>query len=83
MRIVNSVLATGLIAFAVSAFAGEYNNECNWGLANGKHVGTECKVNMTREDGKIYCFSNDKAMDAFMKAPSVNMNKAKETFGRS
>ena len=83
MRIVNYVLAAGFVAFSASAFAAEYNNECNWGLANGKHVSTQCKVNMTRADGKTYCFSNDEAMDAFMKAPSVNMNKAKETFGRS
>ena len=62
---------------------GEYNNECAWGLANGKHVETDCKVNMTREDGKTYCFSNDKAMANFMKEPSRNMSKAKETYGRS
>ena len=62
---------------------GEYNNECAWGLANGKHVETDCKVNMTREDGKTYCFSSDKAMANFMKEPSRNMSKAKETYGRS
>ena len=83
MRIISGVLAAGLIAISASAFAGEYNNECNWGLANGKHVSTDCKVNMTREDGKTYCFSNDKALDAFMQSPAANMTKAKETFGRS
>lgn len=62
---------------------GEYNNECAWGLANGKHVETDCKVNMTREDGKTYCFSSDKAMANFMKEPQRNMSKAKETYGRS
>ena len=62
---------------------GEYNNECAWGLANGKHVETNCRVNMTREDGKTYCFSSDKAMANFMKDPSKNMNKAKDTYGRS
>ncbi len=62
---------------------GEYGNECAWGLANGKHVETNCAVNMTREDGKTYCFSSDKAMANFMKEPSRNMSKAKETYGRS
>jgi YHS domain-containing protein len=62
---------------------GEYNNECAWGLANGKHVETNCAVNMTREDGKTYCFSSDKAMANFMKEPSRNMSKAKDTYGRS
>lgn len=61
----------------------EFGNECSWGLANGKHVQTNCSVNLTREDGKTYCFSNDKAMSAFMKDPSKNMSKAKEVFGRS
>ena len=62
---------------------GQFDNQCAWGLANGKHVMTDCKVSMTREDGKTYCFSSDKAMAAFMKDPPRNMSKAKETFGRS
>jgi YHS domain-containing protein len=62
---------------------GEYGNECAWGLANGKHVETNCSVSLTREDGKTYCFSNDKAMAAFMKDPSKNMGKASKAYGRS
>jgi len=61
----------------------EYGNECAWGLANGKHVQTNCSINMTGSDGKTYCFSSDKAMAAFMKDPPRNMSKAKETYGRS
>jgi YHS domain-containing protein len=61
----------------------EYNNECAWGLANGKHVQTTCAVNMTGENGKTYCFSNDEAMAAFMKDPARNMSKANATYGRS
>ncbi len=62
---------------------GEFNNECAWGLANGKHVETNCSVNLTREDGKTYCFSSDKAMSAFMKDPTKNMRKAGDVYGRS
>ena len=62
---------------------GEYSNECAWGLANGKHVETNCSVNMTREDGKTYCFSSDRAMAAFMKDPTKNMSKANKAYGRS
>ena len=84
MRTVHSMLFATLMGLSMAAFAAaEYNNECSWGLANGKHVQTDCKVNMTREDGKTYCFSNDRAMDAFMKDPSGNAKKATETFGRS
>ena len=56
----------------MSAFAGASNNECSLGLTNSKQVATDCKVNMTREDGKPYCFVTDEAMDAFVKeVPNV------------
>lgn len=61
----------------------EYGNECAWGLANGKHVQTNCSINMTGSNGKTYCFSSDQAMTSFMKDPSRNMSRSKETFGRS
>ena len=84
MRTAPSILFAALMGLSMAAFAApEYNNECSWGLANGKHVQTECKVNMTRENGKTYCFSNDRALDAFMQDPSGNAKKAEETFGRS
>lgn len=83
MRLATGIVGAGLLALSVSVYAGEFNNECSWGLANDKHVKTECKVNMVREDGKTYCFSNDKAMDAFMKDVPTNMKKAKEVFGRA
>jgi YHS domain-containing protein len=83
MRTAPSILFAALMGLSVSAFAAEFNDECSWGLANDKHVKTECKVNLTREDGKTYCFSNDRALEAFMKDPTTNMKKAEETFGRS
>lgn len=83
MRTPTLFLFASLMALSVSAFAGEFNNECGWGLANDKHVKTECKVNLTREDGKTYCFSSDRAMESFMKDPTTNIKKAKETFGRA
>jgi len=61
---------------------GEFGNECSWGLANGKHVKTDCSVNMTGENGKTYCFSNDRAMAAFMKNPAINTDKASKTYSR-
>jgi hypothetical protein len=84
MRTATSILFAALMGLSMSAFAAaEYNNECSWGLANGKHVKTECKVNMTREDGKTYCFSNDRALESFMKDATANLKKAEEAFGRS
>ena len=84
MRTATSILFAALMGLSLSAFAAsQYNNECSWGLANGKHVKTDCTVNMTREDGKTYCFSNDRALEAFMKDPSGNTKKAEDAFGRS
>ena len=40
-----------------------------------------CKVNMTREDGRTYCFSNDKALDAFMNDAPINMDNDKGPYG--
>ena len=83
MRLNRMILGAGLVALSASAFAGEFDNECAWGLANSKHVRTECKVNAVREDGKTYCFSSDKAMDAFMKDVPGNLKKAQDKFGRA
>lgn len=85
MRIIKSTLAALLLASSLSAVAatkGQFNNECAWGLANDKHVKTDCSVNMTGEDGKTYCFSNDKALAAYMSNPVQNLARATDTFGR-
>ena len=83
MRFATSMVGAGLLTLSVTVFAGEFNNECSWGLANDKHVKTDCTIYSVREDGKTYCFSNDKAMDAFMKDAPTHIKKAKEVFGRA
>ncbi len=83
MRTISYFITAGLLAFSVSALAGEFKDECAWGLANDKHVKTDCKLNMVGTDGKTYCFSNEKAKEAFMKDPTANIKKAKEVFGRA
>lgn len=83
MRLTTLILGAGLLSLSASVFPGEFNNECSWGLANGKHVKTDCKVNAVREDGVTYCFSSDKAMEAFMKDAPTHVKKAKEVFGRA
>lgn len=83
MRTSSYFVAASLFALSLSAFAGEFKDECAWGLANDKHVKTDCSVNALGKDGKTYCFSNDKAKEAFMKDPVENIKKAKEVFGRA
>ncbi len=82
MRTITAIIAAALLGISTFASAGEMGDECAWGLANGKHVKTDCSVNMEK-DGKTYCFSNDKAKEAFMKDPETNMKKAKKVYGRA
>jgi len=58
--IVMSALAGALaLGIATAAVAGEFDNMCSWGLANGKMVKTDCSVNAAI-NGKTYCFSTSR-----------------------
>lgn len=83
MRYITSFLAVSALAFATAVIAGEFKDECAWGLANGKHVKTDCKINMKGADGKTYCFSSEQAKADFMKDMKGNMEKAKKTAGKA
>jgi len=57
---------------------GEFDDSCTMGLASGQTVKTDCEVNWTGEDGKIYCFSSEDSKTAFLKDPAGNIQKARE-----
>ena len=57
---------------------GEFDNSCTMGLAEGQTVKTDCSVNWTDSDGKVYCFSSQASKDAFLKNPHENIEKARE-----
>ncbi len=59
---------------------GEFDNSCAMGLAEGKTVTTDCSVNWTAPDGKVYCFSSEGSKAAFLKNSEENIQKAKEFF---
>jgi YHS domain-containing protein len=59
---------------------GEFNDSCAMGLASGQVVKTDCSVNWTAPDGKVYCFSTEASKEAFLKNPDENMQKAHEFF---
>ena len=80
MYIKSAVAGVFLLGLATAAVAGEFDNQCSWGLANGKHVKTDCSVNAAIK-GKTYCFSNEQAKTEFMKAPDANLAKATFTYG--
>ena len=50
------------------------------GLASGQVVKTDCSVNWTAPDGKVYCFSTEGSKTAFLKNADENIQKAKEFF---
>ena len=59
---------------------GEFDNSCAMGLASGQVVKTDCSVNWTAPDGKVYCFSTAESKATFLKTPDENIQKAKEFF---
>ena len=59
---------------------GGFDNSCAMGLASGQLVKTDCSVNWTAPDGKIYCFSTERSKLAFLKDPDENIQKAREFF---
>ena len=59
---------------------GEFDDSSAMGLASGQVVKTDCSVNWTAPDGKIYCFSTEASKAAFLKSPDENIQKAKEFF---
>ena len=82
MRYIPAIVAAATLALASVAFAGEFKDECAWGLANGKHVKTDCKIH-SEIDGKTYCFSSADAQKSFMKDKKMHAKKAAENFGRT
>jgi YHS domain-containing protein len=59
---------------------GEFDNSCTMGLATGQVVKTDCSINWSAPDGKVYCFSREASREAFLKNPTENIQKAREFF---
>ena len=50
------------------------------GLASGQTVKTDCSVNWTAPDGKVYCFSTEASKETFLKNSDENIQKAREFY---
>jgi len=74
--VVPVVAAAFLFGMVTAARAGEFDNMCTMGLAMGKEVKTDCKINEVIA-GLSYCFADDGAKSMFMKDPTGNLAKAK------
>jgi YHS domain-containing protein len=59
---------------------GEFDASCAMGLASGQVVKTDCSVNWTGEDGKVYCFSSEESKATFLENAPENIQKAREFF---
>jgi len=75
----------GLLAFgsvfaadvAISPDKAEFGGQCAEGLAEGKHVTTDCSITWKDKDGKVYCFSSPDAKAAFLKSPDESLERAR------
>ena len=74
----SAVAAALLLAQTMGATAGEFDDSCAMGLASGQKVKTDCSVNWTGADGKVYCFSSDSSKQAFLKDPDGNLKRAQD-----
>jgi YHS domain-containing protein len=75
-----ALLTPAIAADESTSLKGEFDDQCAMGLASGQTVKTDCSVNWTSPDGKIYCFSTEASKEAFLKNPDENIQKAKEFF---
>ena len=81
--IASTVAGALLLGFATAALAvtGQFDNMCAMGLAVGKEIKTDCKINEVIA-GLSYCFADDGAKTMFMKDPQGNLAKAQSYYSK-
>lgn len=75
------MLLTGTCAAAATApqmAQPQFGNQDVEGLAEGRHVVTDCSVNWKDDDGKVYCFADAKSKAKFLKHPNQNLERARD-----
>jgi YHS domain-containing protein len=78
-----AVLAALLPLATAAADTVQFGGQCTEGLAQGRHVMTNCAITWADKDGKVYCFSSDGAKKAFLENPSANLQKARDFIAAS
>jgi YHS domain-containing protein len=86
-----SALVAGFLLLAASQSASaaaqappvQFGGQCTEGLADGRHVMTDCSVTWTDTDGKVYCYSSEAAKKSFLEDPSANVQRAREFIAAS
>lgn len=82
LAVLGLALALSLPAYAFAA-APEFGGYCAEGLVNRHRIKTDCKINWTSKEGKLYCFSSQDSMTEFLKAPEDNIQKATDMYAAS
>src|SRR5262249_32279861 len=59
---------------------GEFDNSCTFGLTTGQVVKTDCSINWTAPDGKVYCFSRESSKEPFLQNPTENIPKPSASY---
>lgn len=61
-----------------SANQPQFGGQCAEGLAEGRHVATNCAITWTDQDGKLYCFNGEGAKKSFLENPVENLRRARD-----
>jgi hypothetical protein len=56
----------------------QFGGQCTDGLAEGRHVMSDCKTTWSDKSGKIYCFSDAAAKKSFLESPDENLKRARD-----
>jgi len=62
---------------ALSPTQTQFGGQCLQGLAEGKHVMTDCSVTWKDSEGRTYCFKNAEMRATFLKSPQENLEHAR------
>lgn len=74
------ITAVVLATSPAGAVDPEFGGQCAMGLAEGRRIKTDCVVNWTAPDGKLFCFGNEDSKATFLKDAETNIRKATEQF---
>jgi hypothetical protein len=58
----------------------EFAGYCAEGLVQHHLIKTNCKINWSSKDGKLYCFSSEAAKAEFLKSPEENIARATDNY---
>ncbi len=82
MKILQVFFIAALLLLSQSVYAGELDNNCTNGLANGMFIKTKCEINAVFE-GKTYCFSSAESKQKFSENPKEMVMKATEFYAQN